>query len=307
MLLIAGTVPVENLSLTVGKAVSESDNLKVAGTNIPCTQGTAAMVSSATATLQYLGLKEAPTVALIGDIGSGTGSKTLYKYLADNIHKLKPQVLALHYLMPIIPLMEKAVTACKECSPSPHLIADAGSMYAAKAAGLSKDFEIMTPDAGEMSFLADPNATHPAYIQHHFLNAESHKVPDLIRQAFERGDAPHTLIVKGSTDFVATSGEVVDTISEPDVPAMEAIGGTGDTITGMVSAFLYAGLEPPHACILAARANRTAGLYAKVTPASRVIEVIRKLPDVFKKHLCEWSGVCIIPQKGKDCLERRDL
>ena len=293
MLLIAGTVPVEDLPLTVGKAVIEGETLEVAGTRLPCTQGTTAMVSSAAITLGYLGLKEPPTAALIGDLGDGAGSKKLYKYLIADICKLEPQVAALHYLMPIIPLMEKVVAACKKCSPHPRLIADAGSMYAAKAAGLSKSFYIMTPDAGEMSFLADPKATHPAYIQHHFFNAEPRIVPDLIRQAFENGDAPDTLIVKGSTDFIATQGEVVETVSEPNVPAMEAIGGTGDTVTGMVSAFLFAGLEPHEACILAARANRMAGLYAGVTPASPVMDLIGKLPEVFKKHICEWSGVCM--------------
>jgi sugar/nucleoside kinase (ribokinase family) len=293
VLLIAGTVPIEDIPLTVGKAIIEGETLEVAGTRLPCAQGTAAMVSTAAITLDYLGLKEPPTAALIGDIGNGAGSKKLYRYLIDSVDDLTPKVVALHYIMPVIPLMEKVVAACKKCSPVPRLIADAGSMYAAKAAGLSRSFQIMTPDAGEMSFLADPKATHPAYIQHYFFNAEPRNVPDLIRQAFERNDAPETLIVKGSTDFIATSGEVVETVSEPDVPAMEAIGGTGDTITGMVSAFLFAGLEAHQACILAAKANRIAGLYAGITPASPVTELIGKLPEAFRKHLCEWSGVCM--------------
>lgn len=48
------------------------------------------------------------------------------------------------------------------------------------------------------------------------------------------------------------------TITKPDVPALEAIGGTGDTITGLVAAFTYAELEPHQAAIIADRANRMA-------------------------------------------------
>jgi NAD(P)H-hydrate repair Nnr-like enzyme with NAD(P)H-hydrate dehydratase domain len=73
---------------------------------------------------------------------------------------------------------------------------------------------------------------------------------------------------------------------------MEAIGGTGDTITGLVAAFVYAGLEPHEAAIIAARANRTAGRMAEANPATRVSQVIAHFPDVFRKYLCEWSGVC---------------
>ena len=294
MLLIAGTVPVENLPLTTGKAVLEGRELRVGDACVPCMQGTAAMVSAAAVTLDYLGLKEPPFAAFIGDIGDGRGSKTLYKHLTGNPEGYEPQVLALHYLMPIIPLMEKLVAAAREWPSPPRLLADAGAMYAAKAAGLSGSFTIMTPDAGEMSFLADPDATHPAYIRHHFLDAQPRDVPEMIKRLYERGDAPETLIVKGSTDFVARGGEVVAEISEPDVPVMEAIGGTGDTITGMSAAFLAAGLEAHQACILAAKSNRMAGSCASIGPASSVTELIAELPATFTKHLCEWSGVCTL-------------
>ncbi len=81
-------------------------------------------------------------------------------------------------------------------------------------------------------------------------------------------------------------------MTEPDVPLLEPIGGTGDTITGLVAAFTYAGLKPHEAAIIAARANRTAGQYAGVTPATKVKEDIARFPDVFKDNLCQWSGIC---------------
>jgi len=51
-------------------------------------------------------------------------------------------------------------------------------MYAAKAASLTHHFTVMTPDAGETAFLADENATHPAYIKRHFLNGFSARLSE---------------------------------------------------------------------------------------------------------------------------------
>ena len=87
-------------------------------------------------------------------------------------------------------------------------------------------------------------------------------------------------------------GDILATITEPDVPELEAIGGTGDTITGLVSAFTYAGLELYEAAIVAAKANRMAGKIAQATPATRVRQIIEQFPVVFKEHLHQWSGIC---------------
>jgi len=118
------------------------------------------------------------------------------------------------------------------------------------------------------------------------------RMPDLIRAAYENKNAAGLILVKGATDYIAGAGGIIDTVSVPNVPAMEAIGGTGDTITGMVSAFVYAGLEPHEAAVMAARSNRVAGKMAAVSPATRVAHVIEQLPLVFKRYLREWSGVC---------------
>jgi NAD(P)H-hydrate repair Nnr-like enzyme with NAD(P)H-hydrate dehydratase domain len=164
-------------------------------------------------------------------------------------------------------------------------------MYSAKAAGLASAFDIFTPDAAEMAFLADPDATHPAYIRF-MVNADGGNTPELIKKAYENKNAARLLLVKGAVDYIVSNGDIVATVTEPDVPPMEAIGGTGDTITGLVSAFVYAGLEPHEAAIIAARANRMAGEYAKATPAAKVRQVIVQYPAVFKEYLCQWSGVC---------------
>ncbi|MFO7970579.1 MAG: sugar kinase, partial [Desulfobacterales bacterium] len=61
--------------------------------------------------------------------------------------------------------------------PRPTLIADAGFMYAAKMSGLSEAYELFTPDAGELAFLADEEAPHPFYTRGFILHEEN-LIPD---------------------------------------------------------------------------------------------------------------------------------
>jgi NAD(P)H-hydrate repair Nnr-like enzyme with NAD(P)H-hydrate dehydratase domain len=292
MMLIAGTVPIKDMPLTFGRVSTEGGYLSVAGQRFPGTQGTGAMISAALATADYLKL-EAPEVLVAGDIGQGRGSREIYEYLIRNVAGLSPQVLALHYWLPDMAQTRQLCAAIGKSARRPIMIADAASMYSAKAAGLATEFDIFTPDAPELAFLADPAATHPAYVQRHLVDTDIKRTPELIKAAYERKNAARLLLVKGAIDYIVSNGDIVATITEPDVPAMEAIGGTGDTITGLVSAFVSAGLEPHEAAIIAARANRMAGKLAEVTPATRVRQVIARFPDVFRKYLCEWSGVCL--------------
>jgi NAD(P)H-hydrate repair Nnr-like enzyme with NAD(P)H-hydrate dehydratase domain len=150
-----------------------------------------------------------------------------------------------------------------------------------------------------MSFLADPEATHPAYIRKSFFNGRCTNVPAMAADAFKHGNAARLLLVKGATDHIVENGKVLYTVNEPDVPEMESIGGTGDTITGMVSAFISAGLEPHAAAVISCRANRTAGKYAGAKPDTRISEIIRQFKPVFRDNLCAWSGVCTMP-KGEE-------
>jgi NAD(P)H-hydrate repair Nnr-like enzyme with NAD(P)H-hydrate dehydratase domain len=294
MMLIVGTIPSNNLPLIKGKAFIAGDSLLVNGHHIPCTQGTAAMVSAALQTTEYLKV-ETPDVLLVGDTGKGNGSRLMYEYLIENIAKLSPQVLALHYCLPDMALTRRLCEAVKKCSRRPLMIADAASMYAAKAGGLAPEFDIFTPDATEMAFLADREATHPAYIARHLFDTDVTQTPKLVATACQYKNAAKLLLVKGATDYIVRNGEILATVSEPDVPSLEPIGGTGDTITGTVAAFVYAGLELHEAAIIAAKANRTAGKLAKPTPATRVWQIIQQFPIVFKENLCQWSGVCINP------------
>ncbi len=297
MLLIAGTVPVKGLPLTMGPVSRDGDLLTVDGQRIPCTQGTGTMLGSALATAEYLDM-EAPYALVVGDEGRGDGSNTMYQYLIENVTRLPLKVLALHYCLPNMGLTRSLCSALKKCTRRPRLIADAAAMYAAKAAGLAREFDIFTPDATEMAFLADPAATHPAYISHHLFDIDIARTPQLVAEAYRQNSAARVLLVKDSIDYIAQEGSITASIDEPDVPALEAIGGTGDTITGLVAAFLHADLEPHEAAIIAARANRMAGQYASATPATRVSEIIPHFARVFREHLCQWSGVCY--KKGEN-------
>ena len=97
------------------------------------------------------------------------------------------------------------------------------------------------------------------------FDTEITRAPVLAEVAYQNNSAARLLLVKGAIDYAINEGGVVATITKPDVPALEAIGGTGDTITGLVAAFTYAELEPHQAAIITARANRMAGQFAEVT------------------------------------------
>ena len=291
MMLIAGTVPMRDFPLTVGRAVLEGEDLVVEGRRIPCAQGTGAMVSAALAAVDYLKL-EAPQVLVAGDIGQGKGTREIYEYLIGKVGDISPEVMVLHYCLPVMALMRRLCESVQRCPRKVLMIADAGSMYAAKAAGLAACFDIFTPDATELAFLADPDATHPAYVARHLFDADTSRTPELVAAAYEHENAARLLLVKGASDYVVDGGGIVATVDEPNVPALEAVGGTGDTITGLVSAFVYAGLELHEAAIIAARANRMAGKFAQATPATRVRQVIGQFQAVFEEYLCQWSGVC---------------
>jgi len=291
VMLIAGTVPIKGLPLITGETRGEDGLLVVDGYHLPCAQGTGAMIGAALATTSYLNL-EPPQTVVAGDLGRGEGSRLIYDYLARHLPELSPEVLALHYILPDITLMRKVCQSVNRCPRKPIMIADAASMYVAKAAGLAAQFDIFTPDATEMAFLADPDATHPAYINQHLFDTDITQTPRLVTTACQQRNTARLLLVKGAVDYVVRDGNILATITQPDVPELEAIGGTGDTITGLISAFAYAGLELHEAAIIAARANRTAGKFAQATPATRVSQIINQFRAVFKEHLCQWSGVC---------------
>jgi NAD(P)H-hydrate repair Nnr-like enzyme with NAD(P)H-hydrate dehydratase domain len=289
MLVLAGTVPIKDMPLTAGKCRYEKGKLTIGETVLEgkyVTLGTSAMASAATVTCQTLNI-EPPYMVTIGDTGMGEGTVKILNHLAQDLHNLKPSVLTLHYLLPTKEPFKKLIEAVDALSPRPFFIADAGALLNAKAMGLSNKFDLFTPDPGELSFLADKDAAHPAYVQYAIFKVDNTEITRLSKEAYEHGDAPRYLLVKAATDHVTKEGEVQGVVKEPLVPALEPIGGTGDTITGIVSALISSGMEPVKACMTAALTNRYMGDIVSPTPATLIGQLIPAIPEALKTAMAE--------------------
>ncbi|MDG6901399.1 MAG: sugar kinase [Nitrososphaerota archaeon] len=284
MLLLSGTLPIPLGSLAVGKVGFDGRSLTLGELRISTrylTIGATAMIAAAYETAKALDI-ETPTCALAGDAGSGDGSKLVYRYLSEDAGELGPSTVTLHYILPLRDEFMGFVEMTDYWQKRPFLIADAGALLIAKATGLCRKFDLFTPDAGEIAFLADPDAGHPAYVKAALFEVDTTEVPDLVERANEVGNAPKYLLVKGPVDYVAKDGKVVDRVSEPSLPVMEAIGGTGDTVTGIVSALVGGGFEPIRACLVALRANRMAGQLTRLDPATSVFEIITHIGEAVR-------------------------
>ena len=119
------------------------------------------------------------------------------------------------------------------------------------------------------------------------FEVDTTEVPRLIAQAYSQKNSPRYLLVKGPTDYVVDSGKIIYAISRPNIPVLEAIGGTGDTITGIVSALISGGLDPVKASVIASKSNRLAGELCNPTPATKVFEIVDHIEEAVKKVLDE--------------------
>ena len=276
MLGIVGTIPDKNFPLEQGPVRFENDRIKINERWIAVNRGTPALLAAAVKAGEVLG-QPLPYSYLVGDIGLGDGSRRLYENLTREFPASDFSTLTFHYLQPDVDWHNKVLFAVEEMKRRPLLIADAGFMYMAKMSGQSEAYGLFTPDAGELAFLADEDAPHPFYTRGFILHEEN-QMPDLITRAYKHKNAAQYLLVKGCRDHVASKDGVLSVVDSPMNDAMEAMGGTGDTLTGIVSALIASGMETPDAAVMAARINRLAGHYANLTPASRVMEIIAHIP-----------------------------
>lgn len=280
MLAIVGTVPEQDFPLLAGKVELDGRYIRVGGREAAVKRGTPALIAAALRTAEFLNLEE-PFAYLVGDIGRGEGSKKLYQYLEENIRQTSFRAIALHYIQPIVEWHNKVLEAILEMRPKPVLIADAGFMYVAKMSGRSSHYDLFTPDVGELAYLADDVAPHPFYARGFILH-EQDRVPDMIAEAYAHNNAAAFLVVKGVKDYVADRGGIRHVIEDPVEEAMEAIGGTGDTLTGIAAALSASGMDTAQAALIAAKVNRVAGSYTRPTPATQVAEIIDRIPEALK-------------------------
>ena len=276
MLTLIGTIPLQNLPVISGEFFIRDGNVTIGEESFLLHRGFPAMIGAAAIVCIELGLPP-PTAFTVGDIGLGDGSRRLYAYLKNRLTDLPAKVLTFHYFMPDVNRHNQVFRAIEKKSERPVIIADAGFMYVAKMSGYAPSYDLFTPDTGELAFLADEVAPHPFYTRG-FICHEEDNVPFLISRAYQAGNASKVMIVKGERDYICNQGKIVAVIEEPYVESLEAIGGTGDTLTGIVSALVYGGYAIEEAAILAAKINRLAGELARPTPGTQVSEIIVHIP-----------------------------
>lgn len=276
MLGIVGTIPDSEFPLIHGRVHLVGDHLSINGQHVPVNRGTPALLAAAMKASEMFGNQDIHAF-LVGDIGKGDGSRQLYQFLEGHLPESEFRVLTFHYLQPDADWHNKVLFATDAMRQRPLLIADAGFMYAAKMSGQACRYDFFTPDAGELAFLADEMAPHPFYTRGFILH-QNNNLPDLIRRAYEHRNAAEYLLVKGKTDYVANGEQILGTVDQPAFESMEAIGGTGDTLTGILTVLCGVGFKPEDAALLAAKVNRQTGYYAKPNPATQVMELIRMIP-----------------------------
>jgi hypothetical protein len=285
VLALVGTVPDKDFPLVSGTVALKGDDLSVDGCEAPVNRGTPALIAATCMACKTLGLS-APFSFLVGDEGRGDGSRKLYAYLKDRIPRTDVRVITFHYLQPDVDWHNRVLLAMGKKGEIPLLIADAGYMYAAKMSGFASCYDLFTPDVGELAFLADEMAPHPFYTRNFILHEEEN-IPNLINRAFEGENAAKTLLIKGSKDYICTKEKILAAVDTPNVATLEPIGGTGDTLTGIVAALTYAGYPVAQAATVAARVNRLAGALANPTPATQVAAIVKEIPKALVSVLEE--------------------
>lgn len=277
MFAIIGTVPDEGFPMVCGPAKLSGRKLTVENQIMDVCRGTPALLAAAARVCAFFDAPP-PVAYLIGDIGTGAGSRRLYEHLEAGLPGQNYNGLTFHYIQPDVDWHNRVLFAVNDMAERPLMIADAGFMYAAKMSGQAESYDVFTPDIGELAFLADETAPHPFYTRG-FIFHEENRVPELIARAYQHRNAARYLMVKGETDMLANKGGILKAISEPLVPALEAIGGTGDILTGLIAALTGIGTDVQSACISASVVSRMAGELAAPDPGTQVMDIIRKIPE----------------------------
>lgn len=295
MWLIAGTVPDNDFKLSIDAVwadseVSGAELILPDARHLPISRGATALAATAILACEALGAPR-PRLLLAGDAGSGLGSEEAYKWLAANLALVRERLdplngLTFHYFYPDVDGHNRVYMACEALSPKPILVADAGFMYVAKMSGYATSYDVFTPDVGELAFLADEKAPHPFYTRG-FLLADESDFPNLLKRALAEDNCPANMIIKGKADHILCDGEVIATVAEPSEPAMEAIGGTGDIVTGLLTAYLASGQPICKSELWAARAARLLAAHCKPSPATQAAELIAHIPEVLKEKKTE--------------------
>jgi len=282
---IAGTLPNPDLPLLPlgmeGESTVSEGMLRLPdGLAVPVERGSAALAATAILACRELGFA-APRLLLAGDSGSGAGSRAVYAWLEQHLAELAPRGITFHYLFPDLDWHNRVLLAAQALPEPPIMAADAGFMYVAKMSGYAEAYDLFTPDLGELAFLADEKAPHPFYTRG-FLLAHEEDAPALLQRALEHSNCAANMIIKGARDYIVELGRITATVDAPSVPAMECIGGTGDLVTGLATAFLCGGAPMGEACTAAARVARLLARHCAPNPGTSIGELIEHLPQTLR-------------------------
>lgn len=304
MWIISGTIPDDDFQLSTSALWEDStvngDILVLPdGRTLKIGRGTTALAATAIVACNALNVP-VPRLLLAADSGKGNGSAIAYTWLSKNLAMLQEKLapfngLTFHYFYPDLDGHNRVFMAVEALSPRPVLVADAGFMYVAKMSGYATEYDLFTPDLGELAFLADEKAPHPFYTRG-FLLAEESDIPALIERALKNDNCPQNMIIKGQTDYIFCNGKITAKVSEPSVPAMEAIGGTGDIVTGLATAWLCAGTPICNSALWAARTARLLAEYCNPDPSTQASDLIAKLGELIENRKADI-------QKGSDIPE----
>lgn len=279
MIVLVGTVPYKT-GLYTGRAIVRDRFLEVNGVSFPVERGTAAMAASCAQVCSFYNL-DMPLCIFGGDVADGKGTDLMFQEVVSNIEKYNPDLITLHYMFPKIKYGEPFLNKIGSLQKRPQLIADAGGMYLMKTISKSYLFDVFTPDQGELYFLADEFAPHPLYVRNDLLN-ENVPIEALLDSAYKNKNTAKTTVIKGAVDYIYKDNIKVKELARPNIPAMEAIGGTGDTITGMLSAFRHKNVTD--ADYKALMLNRLIGELIQCNPATQIIDFIKAIPQVLEKY-----------------------
>ncbi len=279
MIVLIGTVPYET-GVYIGNARVIDDHLSLGDVKFPIDRGTTAMAASCAQVCSFYGLPM-PLCIFGGDISDGKGTDLMFEEINDHIEIYNPEIITLHYMFPKLAYGTPFLNKIDSLPKRPQLIADAGGMYLIKTINRATAFDVFTPDQGELLFLADEYAAHPLYVRRD-LQDKVNDMNSLVKAAYQHNNAARVLVVKGASDYIYKDGVRVTECHKPNIPAMEAIGGTGDTITGMLSGLRYHGNE--NADYEALFLNRLIGARINCTPATQINEFIKAIPAVLNEY-----------------------
>lgn len=278
MIVLIGTVPYET-GLYVGTPELSGGYLAVGGARLPVGRGTAAMAAACVQVCSFYGLPS-PLCILGGDVADGKGTAMIFAEVEAGLEGYDAGVIVLHYLFPKLAYASPFMDKLSGLPQKPQLIADAGGMYLMKAAKKSRLVDVFTPDVAELAFLADEFAPHPLYVRD--ISPAASRVESMVAEAYRHNNAAQTLVIKGPVDYVYRGTTRVGTCDRPNIPAMEAVGGTGDTITGMIAALRFKREDSPE--LKALLLNRLAGEVVGCTPATQINEFVDALPTAIDRY-----------------------